>query len=161
MKANEQPIFWDEPVESRERRRFVHVLNRWIRPLFPYAAIIARRPGRRSVETQLRRRLRFASEAWQRYAPLPQVISVLKLIQWELALPTCNFLPDDSVTLLMDSCYGIDDRFLFQQLEKRYGVTYQEQEIQRIRNEQWTVANLLTDLLVRRGNDAGKNRHAP
>ena len=158
MKPNGQPLVWDEPVEARERRRIVHILNQWIRRFFPHVAIIARRPGRRSVETQLRHRLHFSTEAWQRYGPLPQVIGVLKLIQWELALTNCNFLPGDSVTLLTDSCYGIDDRFLFQQLEKRYAVKYQEEECRRIRHEKWTVGDLVTDLQVRRGNNAQKEQ---
>ncbi|MCE2727743.1 MAG: hypothetical protein LW698_13340 [Planctomycetaceae bacterium] len=74
---------------------------------------------------------------------------MLKLLQWELGLPNCNFLPDDSLSLLMDSCYGIDDVFVFQEIETRYAVKYRKEDLQRIRDERWTVANLVTDLLER------------
>jgi hypothetical protein len=83
---------------------------------------------------------------------------VLKLIQWELGLPNHNFLPDDSVSLLMDSCYGIDDTFVFQELETRYAVRYLEEELRRIREESWTLADLLHDLLDRRAEKAEKDK---
>lgn len=144
-----RPLFWNELIEARERTRFVHVLNNWISRFFPNLAILARRPGRRSVESQLLQRPHFATEAWREYGLLPQVIAVLKLLQWELGLPNCNFLPDDSLSLLMDSCYGIDDVFVLQEIETRYAVKYRKEDLQRIRDERWTVANLVTDLLER------------
>ncbi len=145
----DRPLFWDEPIEAQERGRLVHVLNGWIRKLFPNLIIIARRPGRRSVETQLRQRTHFSAEAWNEYGPLPQVVAVLELIQWELALPNHNFLPDDPLMLLMNSSYGIDDTFVFQELETQYAVKYNDEDFQRIKNEEWTLGHFITDLLER------------
>jgi hypothetical protein len=154
----DRPLYWDALIEARERTRFVHALNGWIKKFLPNVAILARRPGRRSVETQLRQRTHFPEEAWRKHLPLPQVMPVLKLIQWELGLPNHNFLPDDSVSLLMDSCYGIDDTFVFQELETRYAVRYLEEELRRIREESWTLADLLHDLLDRRAEKAEKDK---
>lgn len=145
----DRPLFLDEPIEAQEHARLVHVFNGWIRKLFPDLAIIARRPGRRSVETQLRQRSHFLAEAWNGYGPLPQVIAVLELIQWELALPNHNFLPDDPLALLMNSSYGIDDTFVFQELETRYAIKYNDEDFQRMKNEEWTLGHFVTDLLER------------
>lgn len=149
-----RPLFWDEPIEARERARFIHVLNGWIRKVFPNLAVIARRPGRRSVETQLRQRSCFSAEAWNDYGPVPRVVAVLEIIQWELALPNHNFLPDDPLVLLMNSSYGIDDTFAFQELESRYAVKYNDEDFQRMKSEEWTLGQFVKDLLER-----GKDSH--
>lgn len=154
----EQPLHIDERLEERERVRVIHVLNRWLRKLFPNSAIIARRPGRRSVESQLRQRPHFLAELWNEYGPQPQVISILKTIQWELALPNHNFVPDDPIVLLMKSAYGIDDVFAFQELERRYSVKYQKEELEQIKDEDWTLGQFVKNLLARCKTPTGKEK---
>jgi hypothetical protein len=145
----DRPLFWDEPIEARERARLIHVLNGWIRKLVPNLAILARRPGRRSVETQLRQRSHFSAEAWNKYGPEPRVVALLNIIQRELALPNHNFLPGDPLVLLINSSYGIDDKFAFQELESRCAVKYNDEDFQRMQAEKWTLGDLVADLMER------------
>ena len=143
------PLFFDEVVERKERARLVHVLNRWLHMIFPNCVIIARRPGRKSIEMQLRKRARFAAEAWAKYGRESQIVAVFKTIQRELALPNHHFIPEDPLTLLISSAYGIDGVFALQAIETQHGAKYGEQDLERIGKEEWTVGQFVADVIRR------------
>ncbi len=145
----DKPLFVDQEIEQEERARLVHVLNRWLQALLPNIALIARPPGRRSVELQLRQRSRFSGELWSRHGPQPQVAALLETIRWELALPNHHFIPDDPLLLLMNSAYGIDDVHAFEAFETRYAVKFTKEELERMKTEEWTLGQFVEELLQR------------
>ena len=151
-----EPLHIDERLEERERARIGHVLARWIKKLIPALAYHGPPRARRSVESQLLQRPRFSSELWSEYGPPAEVAAILEIIRKELALPNHNFVPNDPVVLLMGSGYDKDDVYALMELEERYAVKYKDEEIERIRKEEWTLGQFVKDLLARRaGTTAG------
>ncbi len=139
----------DERLEERERDRAEHVLARFLKKLCPVLAYNGPPRTRRSVESQLLQRSDFLPGVWSEYGPPAEVIAILEIVQKELSLPNHNFIPDDPLVLLMSSGYDKDDVYVLLGLEERYGVKYQDEEVERIRNEDWTLGRFVKDLFER------------
>ena len=144
-----EPLYLDERLEEQERTRVKHVLARWLKKLIPALAYNGPPRARRSIESQLLLRPRFSSELWSGCGPPAEVAAILEIIRNELALPNHNFIPDDAVVLLMSSGYDKDDVYAMLELEKRYAVKYKDEEVERIRKEEWTLGQFVKDLLAR------------
>jgi hypothetical protein len=86
---------------------------------------------------------------WSECGPPAEVAAILEIIRKELALPNHNFVPNDPVVLLMGSGYDKDDVYALMELEERYAVKYKDEEIKRIRMEEWTLGQFVEDLLAR------------
>ena len=144
----DKPLYLDAQLEKRERAGQTR-LFRWLKAFFPRLAYFEPRPGRRSLEVLLRERSRFSAEAWSEYGPLTEVVAILDIIRKELSLPGHNFIPDDSLVLIMNSSDDLDDLYAFGELETRYGVKYSNEDFQRMKNEDWTLGRFVGDLLDR------------
>lgn len=153
----DKPLYFDEQIEQQERARLGHVLACWLVRVFsPLNRMVVsptenvrRRVARRSVESQLRRRTDFPAGAWSECGPLAGVVAILEIIRKELSLPNHHFLPLDPLVLVMSSGYDIDDVYALLGLESRYGVKYSDEEVERIRQEEWTLGRFVKDLLAR------------
>lgn len=155
----DQPLFLDEQIEKQERARLGHVLARWLKKLIPILAYNGPPRTRRSVETQLLQRPCFSPKVWSAYGEPVEVVAILEIIRKELSLPNHNFIPDDPLVLLMSSGYDKDDVYAMLELEKRYGVKYQDEEVKRIMDENWTLGQFVKDLLgMKRKNGAKRNK---
>lgn len=144
-----EPLYLDERLEERERARLGHVFARWLKKLIPRLAYHGPPCARRSVEAQLGQRSCFSREVWREYGPAEEVVGVLETIQKELSLPNHNFIPDDALVLIMSSGYDIDDVYAVLELERKLTVKYTDEELERIRNEDWTLGQFVKDLLTR------------
>ena len=145
-----EPLHVDERIEAEERARIGHALARWLKRLFPALAYHGPPRARRSIESQLLKRPAFSPELWSEYGPPAEIAAILEIIQKELALPNPNFIPDDPVVLLMGCGYDIDDVYALLELEERCAVKYKDEEVERIRKEEWTLGRFVKDLLARR-----------
>ena len=144
-----KPLYLDERLEEQERARIGHVLARWLKKLIPRLAYHGPPHTRRSVEAQLGRRSSFSPEAWREYGPAEEIVEILETVRKELALPNHNFIPDDPLILLMSSGYDRDDVYAVLELEKKFAVKYRDEELERIKNEDWTLGQFVKDLLTR------------
>jgi hypothetical protein len=144
-----EPLCIDERLEEQERARMGHVLARWLKKLVPVLAYDGPPRTRRSVEMQLRRRSHFFADAWSEYGATEEVLKILEILRQELRLPNHNFVPHDPVVVLMSSGYDKDDIYALLELEKKFSVKYSDEEIERIKNENWTLGRLVRDLLGR------------
>lgn len=145
-----EPLHVDERIEAHERARIGHALARWLQRLFPALTYHGPPRARRSIESQLLKRPDFSPELWSECGPPAEIEAILKIIRKELALPKHNFIPDDPVVLLMGCGRDIDDVYALLELEEKYAVTFQDEELERIRQEEWTLGQFVKDLLARR-----------
>ena len=92
---------------------------------------------------------------WNEYGPPSDVAAILEIIRKELHLPNHHFIPDDPVVLVMRSGYDTDDVYALIELEEWGGVKFEDPEVERIRNEEWTLGQFVKELLEKKGR-AGK-----
>lgn len=144
-----EPLYLDERLEERERARVGHIVARWLKKLIPSLAYCGPPRTRPSVATQLGRRSSFSADAWRGYGTEQDIAEILETIQKELALPNHNFIPDDPLVLLMGSGYDRDDAYAVLELERKFAVKYTGEELERIRNADWTLGKFVKDLLTR------------
>jgi len=150
-----EPLYLDDRLEEQERVRVGHVLARWIKKLIPAFAYHGVPVARLSVEAQLRQRARFPSELWNEHGPPSEVAAILEIIRKELHLPNHHFIPDDPVVLLMRSGYDLDDVYALINLEEWGAVKFEDTEVERIRNEEWTLGQFVKEVFEKKGR-AGK-----
>jgi len=146
-----EPLYLDERIEEQERVRIGNVLGRWLKKLIPALAYHGPPLSRRSVETQLRERAYFPSELWKEYGPPSDVAAILDIIRKELHLPNHHFIPDDPVVLVMRSGYDTDDVYALIELEEWGGVKFEDKEVERIRNEEWTLGQFVKEVFEKKG----------
>ncbi len=143
------PLHIDEETENLEGSTAICRLNSFVQRFFPRFALVTRRRGRRSIETQLAMRTSFDAVAWNAYGAAEQVVAITKILQTGLDLPNHHLIPDDPFVLLMNTSTGFDDVFTFDEIESKYRTTYSKEDYRRIRSEEWTVGQFVEDLLNR------------
>ena len=113
----DRPLYLDERIEQRERARLKHVFARWLKRFLP--ALAYRGPAgaairRDAVASTVGLFTGSVEFAWAAAG----IVAILEIIREQIGLPNHNFLPDDSLALIMNSVYDLDDVYALANLRR-------------------------------------------
>jgi len=160
------PLHVDEDIEKQRYERPASLTGRisyycdqvakWLDRYSPFLLHYELPRGRKSVETQLRRRKIFPATAWERVnCPIGRVERILALLQKRMNWPNCHFLPDDPITLaLMEEYDEYASYEFFLDIQDELGAKFSNEEIEELCSLGHTLSELI-EAIHNRAHDCG------